>query len=113
MYRFWPAFENAIEDSTFIVCCACRMVDIFVARDVAGMRQLLTGTMSRGQLAAFEDKHLEMLLEKGFVTEDVLRCATMTGLREPPDLGPARSQAVLSVFDPGLPDTGKSLNSSA
>lgn len=85
------------------------MDDIFVAKDVAGMRQLLAGNMSRGQLAAFEDKHLEMLLDKGFVTEDVLRGATMTVLREPPDLGPARSQAVLSVFNPEHPGTGKRL----
>lgn len=87
---------------------------IFVAEDLAGMRRLLAGRMEAGLLVAFEDEHFQILLDKNFVTESLLECATMEALREPPDISPGLALAVLHTFKGGGRDNnGKSVGSSA
>ena len=75
-----------------------------VATTAAELRELLTqGGLAAGKLRAFTDTHLDIVLNKGFSTPDMLATVDEAMLAEPPSLPPALRRALVDKFNPPAP----------
>ena len=77
------------------------------AKDPAELRQLLTEQgLADGIVAAFDNKQLQILLDKGLVTPAMLAVADMAGLKEPPPIPHFLAKALVDKFNPAALTAG-------
>ena len=102
---------------TNLTCCALKLLAFshlhatvlpiqVLATTAAELRELLKqGGLAAGKLRAFRDEHLDILLNKGFSTPDMLATADEAMLTEPPSLPPALRRALVAQFNPAAAPT--------
>ena len=83
------------------------MLQMIRAKDPAELRVLLAEQgLADAIIDAFDNKQLQILLDKGLVTPATLAMADMVGLKEPPPIPHFLAKALVDKFNPAALTTG-------